>query len=104
MGSIDLHIVLCLLRLGTAYLTARPGRTISIVTISLGEIVRILLSAEPLLRTGPTVSSIGIETTPSSQGLWFCGSGVDTGPGLDYQRRRMPIGIARNGLSSELVR
>ena len=69
-----------------AYPTARLRTDyFAIVTISLGEIVRILLSAEPLLRTGPTVSSIGIGNYPLPlKDWWFCGSGVDTGPGLEF--------------------
>ena len=69
-----------------AYPTARLRTDyFAIVTISLGEIVRILLSAEPLLRTGPTVSSIGIGNYPLPlKDWWFCGPGVETGPGLEF--------------------
>ena len=52
----------------------------AIVTISLGEVVRMLLSAEPLLRTGPIKSAIGIGSYPLPlKEWWFCGRGVKTG-------------------------
>ena len=67
---------------GLAYPTARLRTDyFAIVTISLGEVVRILLSAEPLLRTGPVKSAIGIGSFPLPlKEWWFCGSGVKTGP------------------------
>ena len=69
-----------------AYPTARLRMDyFAIVTISLGEIVRVLLAGEPLLRVGSIGSAIGISkyTLPLKE-WWFCGSGVSTGPGFDY--------------------
>ena len=65
-----------------AYPTARLRTDyFAIVTISLGEIVRVLVSGEPLLRTGPIVSAVGIGNYPLPlKQWWFCGSGVDVGP------------------------
>jgi len=52
------------------------------VTISLGEIVRVLLAGEPLLRVGALGNAIGISSYPLPlEDLWFCGSetsGPDT--------------------------
>ncbi|MCH1592354.1 MAG: ABC transporter permease, partial [Candidatus Thalassarchaeaceae archaeon] len=64
-----------------AYPTARLRTDyFAIVTISLGEMVRIMLSAEPLLRTGPVKSAIGIGSYPLPlKEWWYCG-GVKTGP------------------------
>lgn len=69
-----------------AYPTARLRMDyFAIVTISLGEIVRVLLAGEPLLRVGSIGSAIGISkyTLPLKQ-WWFCGRGVDIGPDTDY--------------------
>ena len=69
-----------------AYPTARLRMDyFAIVTISLGEIVRVLLAGEPLLRVGSIGSAIGISkyTLPLKQ-WWFCGSGVTIGPDADY--------------------
>jgi len=69
-----------------AYPTARLRMDyFAIVTISLGEIVRVLLGGEPLLRTGPIASALGIGnfTLPLKQ-WWFCGRGVDIGPDTLY--------------------
>ena len=63
-----------------AYPTARLRMDyFAIVTISLGEIVRILLMGEPLLRAGSWGSSIGISRYKLPlQSWWFCGSEVPT--------------------------
>ena len=69
-----------------AYSTARLRMDyFAIVTISLGEIVRVLLAGEPLLRVGSIGSAIGISkyTLPLKQ-WWFCGRGVSIGPDTDY--------------------
>ncbi|MDG1554033.1 MAG: ABC transporter permease, partial [Candidatus Thalassarchaeaceae archaeon] len=69
-----------------AYPTARLRMDyFAIVTISLGEIVRVLLAGEPLLRVGSIGSAIGISkyTLPLKQ-WWFCGRGVSIGPDTDY--------------------
>ena len=59
-----------------AYPTARLRMDyFAIVTISLGEILRILLMGEPLLRAGSWGSSIGISRYAlPMQSWWFCGS------------------------------
>ena len=59
-----------------AYPTARlRGDYFAIITISLGEIVRILLMGEPLLRAGTTQSAIGVQGYPQPlEKWWFCGS------------------------------
>ena len=59
-----------------AYPTARlRSDYFAIITISLGEIVRILLSGEPLLRAGGNYSAIGIQRYPLPfRDWWFCGS------------------------------
>ena len=59
-----------------AYPTARLRTDyFAIITISLGEIVRILLMGEPLLRAGGNASAIGIQRYPLPlQKWWFCGS------------------------------
>ena len=69
-----------------AYPTARLRMDyFAIVTISLGEIVRVLLAGEPLLRTGPIVSAVGIGNYPLPlKQWWFCGSGVEIGAGTPY--------------------
>ena len=61
-----------------AYPTARLRMDyFAIVTISLGEIVRVLLAGEPLLRAGSWGSSIGISRyTLPGESWWFCGSDV----------------------------
>jgi neutral amino acid transport system permease protein len=69
-----------------AYPTARLRMDyFAIVTISLGEIVRVLLAGEPLLRVGSIGSAIGISkyTLPLKQ-WWFCGQGVAIGADTDY--------------------
>jgi neutral amino acid transport system permease protein len=60
-----------------AYPTARLRMDyFAIVTISLGEITRVILMGEPLLRVGSWGSSIGISRYPLPlQKWWFCGSG-----------------------------
>ncbi len=57
-----------------AYPTARLRMDyFAIVTISLGEILRVLLAGEPLLRAGSWGSSIGISRyTLPGQTWWFC--------------------------------
>lgn len=69
-----------------AYPTARLRTDyFAIVTISLGEILRLLLSAEPLLRTGPTASAIGLGSYPLPlKDWWFCGSQVEVGPDSSF--------------------
>ena len=69
-----------------AYPTARLRTDyFAIVTISLGEILRVLLSGEPLLRTGPILSSIGLGNYPLPlKEWWFCGPGVRTGADTDF--------------------
>tara|TARA_B100001029_G_scaffold178520_1_gene185485 strand:+ start:6989 stop:10504 length:3516 start_codon:yes stop_codon:yes gene_type:complete len=59
-----------------AYPTARLRTDyFAIITISLGEILRILLMGEPLLRVGGNASAIGIQSYPLPfQEWWFCGS------------------------------
>jgi len=61
-----------------AYPTARLRMDyFAIVTISLGEIVRVLLAGEPLLRAGSHGTSIGISRyTLPGESWWFCGSTV----------------------------
>ena len=69
-----------------AYPTARLRMDyFAIVTISLGEIIRVLLAGEPLLRVGSIGSAIGISkyTLPLKQ-WWFCGRGVPIGPDTNY--------------------
>ena len=69
-----------------AYPTARLRMDyFAIVTISLGEIVRVLLAGEPLLRSGPIASAIGIGnfTLPLKK-WWFCGSDIEIGEGSVY--------------------
>ncbi len=66
-----------------AYPTARLRTDyFAIVTISLGEIVRVLLAGEPLLRVGAVGNAIGISSYPLPfEDRWFCGSetsGPDT--------------------------
>lgn len=59
-----------------AYPTARlRSDYFAIITISLGEIVRVLLSGEPLLRAGSWGSAVGISRYELPfQEWWFCGS------------------------------
>ncbi len=61
-----------------AYPTARlRSDYFAIITISLGEIVRILLMGEPLLRAGGNKSAIGVQRYKLPlQEWWFCGSDV----------------------------
>tara|TARA_B100001250_G_C19812952_1_gene796689 strand:+ start:422 stop:4324 length:3903 start_codon:yes stop_codon:yes gene_type:complete len=80
-----------------AYPTARLRTDyFAIVTISLGEIVRVLLGGEPLLRVGAVGSSIGIAAYPlPMEKWWFCGS-QEIGEGtpfatLDDCRDPIPI-------------
>jgi len=66
-----------------AYPTARLRTDyFAIVTISLGEIVRVLLGGEPLLRVGSVGAAVGISSYPLPlEDTWFCGSrtiGPDT--------------------------
>jgi neutral amino acid transport system permease protein len=67
-----------------AYPTARLRMDyFAIVTISLGEIVRVLLMGEPLLRAGSWGSSIGISRYKLPlQSWWFCGPEVPLKPPL----------------------
>ena len=69
-----------------AYPTARLRMDyFAIVTISLGEIVRVLLAGEPLLRVGSIGSAIGISKyTLPLKNWWFCGSDISVGPNSDY--------------------
>jgi neutral amino acid transport system permease protein len=67
-----------------AYPTARLRMDyFAIVTISLGEILRVLLAGEPLLSTAPPTVGIGNYPLPLKQ-WWFCGSGVEIGAGTPY--------------------
>ena len=88
-----------------AYPTARLRMDyFAIVTISLGEIVRVLLMGEPLLRAGSWGSSIGISRYPLPlEGWWFCGRDgpVDaTGELLDASDCSDVVGI---GSPAELL-
>lgn len=69
-----------------AYPTARLRMDyFAIVTISLGEIVRVLLAGEPLLRVGSIGSAIGISKyTLPLKNWWFCGPDISVGPDSDY--------------------
>ena len=63
-----------LLALPTARLR---GDYFAVITISLGEVVRILLSGEPLLKTGTTQGAIGVQRYPQPlEQWWFCGRGL----------------------------
>ena len=63
-----------LLALPTARLR---GDYFAVITISLGEVVRILLSGEPLLKTGTTQGAIGVQRYPQPlEQWWFCGRGI----------------------------
>ena len=68
-----------------AYPTARLRTDyFAIVTISLGEIVRVLLAGEPLLRVGSVGSAIGISSYPLPlENWWFCGRRTP-GPGTSW--------------------
>ena len=70
---------------GLAYPTARLRTDyFAIVTISLGEILRVLLAGEPLLRVGAIGNAIGISAYPLPlENWWFCGSQTP-GPGTDW--------------------
>ncbi|MDP6921228.1 MAG: branched-chain amino acid ABC transporter permease, partial [Candidatus Thalassarchaeum sp.] len=88
-----------------AYPTARLRMDyFAIVTISLGEIVRVLLMGEPLLRAGSWGSSIGISRYPMPlEGWWFCGRDVPvdaTGELLDASDCSDVVGI---GSPAELL-
>jgi len=94
---------------GLAYPTARLRTDyFAIVTISLGEVVRLLLSAEPLLRTGPVKSAIGIGSYPLPlKEWWYCG-GAKTGPeeqfiSADYCRWANPALDAPSTTVSEML-
>jgi neutral amino acid transport system permease protein len=83
--------------LALAYPTARLRTDyFAIVTISLGEIVRVLLGGEPLLRVGSVGSAVGISSYPLPlEEAWFCGSraiGPDT-PWLGPDNCRDDIAI-----------
>ena len=67
---------------GLAYPTARLRTDyFAIVTISLGEMLKYMMQAEPLLRTGIIVSAQGIFSYPKPlYEWWFCGS-TKYGPG-----------------------
>jgi len=69
-----------------AYPTARLRTDyFAIVTISLGEILRILLAGEPLLRVGSVGNALGISAYPlPSEKWWFCGS-EKIGEGTAYE-------------------
>ena len=86
-GILEATIVGMLLAALIGWLLAYPTARLrtdyfAIVTISLGEIVRVLLAGEPLLRAGPVASAIGISGYPLPlEDWWFCGSessGPDT--------------------------
>ena len=86
-GIMEATIVAMLLSAVIGWLLAYPTARLrtdyfAIVTISLGEIVRVLLAGEPLLRAGPVASAIGISGYPLPlEDWWFCGSeksGPDT--------------------------
>ena len=86
-GIMEATIVAMLLSAAIGWLLAYPTARLrtdyfAIVTISLGEIVRVLLAGEPLLRAGPVSSAIGISGYPLPlEDWWFCGSeksGPDT--------------------------
>ena len=70
---------------GLAYPTARLRTDyFAIVTISLGEILRVLLAGEPLLRVGAIGNAIGISAYPLPlENWWFCGSQTP-GPGTNW--------------------
>ena len=86
-GIMEATIVAMILSAAIGWLLAYPTARLrtdyfAIVTISLGEIVRVLLAGEPLLRAGPVASAIGISGYPLPlEDWWFCGSeksGPDT--------------------------
>ena len=86
-GIMEATIAAMLLSAAIGWLLAYPTARLrtdyfAIVTISLGEIVRVLLAGEPLLRAGPVASAIGISGYPLPlEDWWFCGSeksGPDT--------------------------
>ena len=86
-GILEATIVAMILSAAIGWLLAYPTARLrtdyfAIVTISLGEIVRVLLAGEPLLRAGPVASAIGISGYPLPlEDWWFCGSeksGPDT--------------------------
>jgi len=86
-----------------AYPTARlRSDYFAIITISLGEIVRVLLSGEPLLRAGSWGSAVGISRyTLPLQDWWFCGSD----PPLDSNGEPLAATVCSNmdGIDSMAV-
>ena len=69
-----------------AYPTARLRTDyFAIVTISLGEVLRVFATNEPLLWVGSVFKSFGVSayTLPLKK-WWFCGSGVEIGDGSPY--------------------
>ena len=76
-----------------SYPTARlRSDYFAIITISLGEIVRILLMGEPLMRAGGNESAIGVQrySLPFKE-WWFCGSNP---PLSDSGEKLSPIACA----------
>ncbi len=79
-GIFEATVLAVLLAAAIGWLLAYPTARLrtdyfAIVTISLGEIVRVLLAGEPLLRAGPVASAIGISGYPLPlEDWWFCGS------------------------------
>lgn len=86
-----------------AYPTARlRSDYFAIITISLGEIVRVLLSGEPLLRAGSWGSAVGISRyTLPLQERWFCGAN----PPLDDAGQPLSATVCSNtdGIDSMAV-
>ncbi|MAE80909.1 MAG: hypothetical protein CL695_04925 [Chloroflexi bacterium] len=86
-----------------AYPTARlRSDYFAIITISLGEIVRLLLMGEPLLRAGGNRSAIGIQRYPLPlREWWFCGSD----PPLTFTGDKLsPVGCSTtSGIDSMAV-
>ncbi|SVC60976.1 uncharacterized protein METZ01_LOCUS313830, partial [marine metagenome] len=86
-----------------AYPTARlRSDYFAIITISLGEIVRLLLMGEPLLRAGGNRSAIGIQRYPLPlREWWFCGSD----PPISFSGDKLsPIGCSTtSGIDSMAV-
>ena len=86
-----------------AYPTARlRSDYFAIITISLGEIVRLLLMGEPLLRAGGNQSAIGIQRYPLPlREWWFCGSNP---PISDSGEKLSPIACSvTSGIDSMAV-
>ena len=88
-GILEATIVAMMLSAAIGWLLAYPTARLrtdyfAIVTISLGEIVRVLLAGEPLLRAGPVASAIGISGYPLPlEDWWFCGS-EKSGPDTEW--------------------